>query len=33
MITAAVGIIFTILAVILFKKEEFIHGNLPGYDK
>lgn len=33
MITTAVGIIFTILAVILFKKEEFIHGNLPGYDK
>ncbi len=28
-----VGIIFTLLAVRLFKKEEFIHGDLPGYDK
>lgn len=27
------GIGFAILAVILFKKEEFIHGDLPGYEK
>ncbi len=29
----AVGIIFTILAIRLFKREEYIHGDLPGYDK
>jgi len=28
-----VGIGFTILAIGLFKKEEFIHGALPGYEK
>lgn len=27
------GIGFTILAVMSFKKEEYIHGNLPGYEK
>jgi ABC-2 type transport system permease protein len=28
-----VGVIFTGLAIKLFKKEEFIHGDLPGYEK
>lgn len=28
-----IGFIFTLLAVKLFKKEEFIHGSLPGYQK
>ncbi len=28
-----VGVVFTVLAIKLFKKEEFIHGDLPGYDK
>lgn len=32
-ILAFVGIAFTWLAIRLFKKEEFIHGDLPGYDK
>ena len=32
-ILIAVGIVGTILTVRLFKKEEFIHGNLPGYNK
>ncbi len=27
------GIGFAILAIKLFKKEEFIHGDLPGYEK
>jgi ABC-2 type transport system permease protein len=27
------GIIFTILAIRLFRKEEFIHGDLPGFEK
>jgi len=30
---AVVGVIFTILAIKLFRKEEFIHGDLPGYEK
>jgi ABC-2 type transport system permease protein len=28
-----VGVIFTSLAIKLFKREEFIHGDLPGYEK
>lgn len=28
-----VGLIFMSLAIRLFKKEEYIHGDLPGYDK
>jgi ABC-type multidrug transport system, permease component len=32
-VSLLVGMIFTVLAVILFKKEEFIHGDLPGYEK
>lgn len=28
-----VGIAFTILAIKCFRKEEFIYGDLPGYDK
>lgn len=27
------GIIFIIIAIKLFKKEEFIHGDLPGYNQ
>jgi ABC-2 type transport system permease protein len=30
---AIAGLLFTCLAVITFKKEEFIHGDLPGYEK
>jgi ABC-2 type transport system permease protein len=30
---AVTGAGFTLLAVKLFKKEEFIHGDLPGYEK
>jgi ABC-2 type transport system permease protein len=33
MVFVVSGIIFTILAIKLFKKEEFIHGDLPGYEK
>lgn len=28
-----IGGVFTVLAIKLFKKEEFIHGDLPGYNK
>jgi ABC-2 type transport system permease protein len=27
------GIVFAVLAIMLFKKEEYIHGDLPGYEK
>lgn len=33
MISIVIGIGFTILTVCLFKKEEYIHGDLPGYGK
>lgn len=33
LICVFVGIVFTIVAIILFKKEEYIHGDLPGYEK
>jgi ABC-2 type transport system permease protein len=33
LICILVGIGFTILAIMLFKKEEYIHGDLPGYEK
>jgi ABC-2 type transport system permease protein len=33
LICVLVGIGFTVLAIKLFKKEEYIHGDLPGYDK
>jgi ABC-2 type transport system permease protein len=33
LVCAVVGVVFTLLAGILFKKEEFIHGDLPGYEK
>jgi ABC-2 type transport system permease protein len=32
-ISILVGLVFTALTVILFKREEFIHGDLPGYEK
>lgn len=32
-VLTVVGIGFTILAVRLFMKEEYIHGDLPGYEK
>jgi len=32
-ITSSIGVIVTILAIRFFKKEEFIHGDLPGYEK
>lgn len=32
-VSVSIGIIFAVLAVLLFKKEEFIHGDLPGYEK
>jgi ABC-2 type transport system permease protein len=32
-ISIVIGISFTILAICLFRKEEFIHGDLPGYGK
>ena len=28
-----IGFIFTVLAIVLFKKEEFGNGELPGYEK
>jgi ABC-2 type transport system permease protein len=33
LICVFVGIGFTILAIMLFKKGEYIHGDLPGYEK
>jgi ABC-2 type transport system permease protein len=33
LICIIVGIVFTVLAIMLFKKEEYIHGDLPGYEK
>lgn len=32
-ICGIIGICFTILTIMLFKKEEYIHGDLPGYEK
>lgn len=32
-ILVTIGIVFAVLAARLFKKEEFIHGDLPGYEK
>ncbi len=28
-----IGLGFTVMAILLFKKEEYIHGVLPGYEK
>lgn len=33
LVCVLIGIGFTILAITLFKKEEYIHGDLPGYEK
>ncbi len=33
LICVLIGISFTILATKLFKKEEYIHGDLPGFEK
>ena len=33
LICVLIGIGFTLLAIMLFKKEEYIHGDLPGYEK
>ncbi len=33
LINVLIGVGFTILAIVLFKKEEYIHGDLPGYEK
>lgn len=32
-VLVCMGMVFTVLAVRLFKKEEFIHGDMPGYEK
>lgn len=32
-IFAVIGLLFTILAVLLFKREEYGNGELPGYEK
>lgn len=33
LISIGIGLCFTMLAIKKFRKEEFIHGDLPGYEK